>query len=373
MTFVVLIAIWEGVLRKRASAAMNMDLNNRALVATSTPGEEWLVAGNCLMMTGVSPKRLTEQLAEGGDAVGRDRRLVLNIASHEQSPIAFFEYLEKANHYPDVMIVNISSWLNGSNFEQEGEVISQWDPLSLLPHQTAGSNGAGTAREQAYRNDSDVAKGSGEVQRKVEDSLSMFAAAHLEAYAHRYHLFDYSLFLGTLATRWDLDVALYQLNMQAWFRVTKSQTDGFGFIGLSASYRDDWSSGVDMMAERSLQRLRFATNLTPRYWELLTSKIKHFQSKGTQVLLVRMPEHPRIRAFNDETHHVPEHLATLERDTGSPYVDLSALGPADGVRLFDAVHPDAAAAEVITRELAGWLRTRKLTQGARREHRAGGG
>jgi hypothetical protein len=153
--------------------------------------------------------------------------------------------------------------------------------------------------------------------------------------------------------------------MQSWFRVTSSETDGSGYLGLHVRYRDDWSRGLDRMAERSLQRLRLSNMLTAQYWSRLEEDVRDFRSHGTQVLFVRMPEHPKIRAFNDEAYAVPERLRALEERTGAPVLDLSRLGPSDDVHLFDAVHPDAKAAEVITREIGVWLRAQVKTEEAR--------
>jgi hypothetical protein len=180
----------------------------------------------------------------------------------------------------------------------------------------------------------------------------------MKTIGHRYHLFDYSLFIGTLATTANLDNALYQLNMQSWFRVTGSETDGLGFVGLRVSYRDDWTVGLERMAERSLQRLRLSRLLTTRYWSLVTEHVKDFKSHGTQIVFVRMPEHPKIREFNDRTYDLPQRLHDLGELAGTPELDLSQLGPAEGVHLFDGVHPDADAAEVITHEIARSLKGR---------------
>lgn len=354
-TICVLGLSWEGVLRQRASAALDVGIDTPALTPIAARGEQWVIFGNCLMMTGVSPRRLNDELAVDSN------RVITNIAWHEQSPIAFFDYLRRAGDYPDVVIANVSSWLNGTNFEQEGALVSSADPLHLNLSRGGGSAApseaavtSARAQEQAFRQDGEA--GSGQFQREAEAQLSKWASGHVHALGHRYHLFDYMLFVGKLATTADLDVALYQLNMQSWFRVSSSETDGSGYLGLQVRYRDDWSSGLDQMAERSLQRMRLSHLLTAQYWSLLEADVREFQSHGTQVFLVRMPEHPRIRAFNDETYALPEHVRALEERTGTPFLDLSRLGPADGVHLFDAVHPDAKAAEVITRQLGVWLR-----------------
>ena len=67
-----------------------------------------------------------------------------------------------------------------------------------------------------------------------------------------------------------------------------------------------------------------------------------------------------IVLFNDEAYGLAARFRSLE-EGGVTVLDLSGLGPADGVHLFDAVHPDAPAAEVITRDLGTRLRARDIT------------
>ena len=360
MTFGVLLGVWELVLRQRASETVDFVIDRPPITSSTSGGEEWLIFGNCLMMTGVSPARLDQHLSH-------DRgRTIINIAAHEQSPIAFFEYLRRTAHYPDVVVANVSSWLNGTNFEQEGALVTQADPLGVGRGAVTGSRPSG---DQAYRQMGEASTGG--VQSRTEDALSAWTGKRLRVVGHRYHLFDWSLFFATLVTTADLDNALYQLNMQAWFRVKSSETDGRGFVGLHVAYRDDWSAGLERMAERSLQRLRLSRSLTSRYWSLLEDHVRHFEDHGTRVVIVRMPEHPRIRQFNDETYDVPLRLRQVEERTGAPVYDLSQLGPADGVRLFDAVHPDADAAEVITRKIGNWLDSKRITVGQAADRRRG--
>lgn len=357
-TFLVLAGSWEAVLRQRAGATIDLTVKRPAMTApAASGGERWVVFGNCLVMTGISPRRLNEQL-------GDDRpRVILNIASHEQSPIAYFEYLRRTGQYPDVVITNVSSWINGTNFDQEAELVAQTDPLGLRTAPAAAPVAvAGPAREEQAFKQGEAE--SGRLQRSAETALARGASDNVRALGRRHHLFDYSLFAATLATSGDLDNALYQLNMQSWFRVSGSETDGFGFLGLKVQYRDDWPTGLDRMAARSLQRLELSRLLTPRYWSLLEESVRSFKEHGTRVVIVRLPEHPRIREFNDRAYDMPARLAALEELTGTPSLDLSRLGAADGVRLFDAVHPDADAAEVITREISAWLKARRFAGGS---------
>jgi hypothetical protein len=347
-TFGVLLGSWELVLRKRGSATVEFGIFRPPVTAAAERGEKWVIFGNCLLMTGLSPKRLQTAIGDG-----RERR-ILNIASHEQSPIAYLEYLRRAGHYPDVVLTNVSSWINGTNFDQEATLVAKQDPLGLVhPERLANPNGGEAAEDKVAG-----PPGSGEAQRRIERDLSQWTYQRFPSLGHRYHLFDYALFLGTLVSSRNLDNALYQLGMQAWFRVTDSETDGQGYLGLRVKYRDDWDAGLDLMAERYLKRMRLSRVLTQGYWQRLEESIRDFQSHGTKVLLVRMPEHPTLRAFNDATYDLPARLQGLEARTKAPVLDLSRLGPAEGVHLFDAVHPDQPASEVVTTKVGEWIRTR---------------
>lgn len=365
VTFLVLVGAWEGVLRARAGAAVDFTIARPQTAPSDEAGEEWLLLGNCLVMTGVSPKALDEQLGAGG------ARRILNIATHEQSPLAYFTYLQRTGRYPRVVVANVSSWLNGTNFEQEAAHVAAADPLGLGTAPAAAPERGVASGEQVYRTGGEAV---GRVQTHVEDVLSREAAAHLRAFGKRYHLFDYALFLGVLATTASLDQALYQLNVQSWFRVRGSETDGQGFVGIDVDYADDWPSGVERMAERSLQRLRLSRMLTPRYWELLEEGVRDLRAHGTRVVLVRLPEHPKIRAFNEERYEISSRVRQVASDTGAEALDLSALGPEEGVRLFDGVHPDASGAGVITRAIGASLREEHAApMGEVRDRASGGG
>lgn len=347
VTFVTLVGTWELVLRSHAGATVEFALERPKLETRADRGNTWVVLGNCLVMTGISPTLLASELPPDPD------RNIINIAAHEQSPIAFFNYLRRSGVYPKVVIANVSSWINGTNFEQETELVAKADPLSVLQMpQAHGAQG-----QQAYRSSGEV---TGEKQQAIESAIAQFLGTHMQTIGHRYHLFDYLMFVSTLGRTRDLDTALYQLNIQSWFRVTSSETDGRGFLGVRVDYRDDWQQGLDEMAERYLKRMRFSRLLTERYWTSLEEQVRHFTAHGTRVLLVRMPEHPAIRAFNDDTYQLPQRLKALESATKAPVLDLSSLGPAEGVRLFDSVHPDLDAAAVIAKKLAPWLRAQHL-------------
>jgi len=341
-TFLVLAVAWEAVLRVYAGATARFALDRPKMETVSAKGETWVLFGNCLVMTGISPKLLAAELGPGD-------RTIVNIATHEQSPIAFFDYLDRTNRYPDVVIANVSSWINGTNFEQEGDLVFQDDPLGVVPAQREAPGG----HTQSYREGSVT---TGKRQQQIEDAIAEVLSDRIQMIGHRYHLFDYSIFLGTLATTADLDSSLFQLNIQSWFKVTRSETDGLGYLGVHVDYRPNWPRGLDVMAERYLKRMRLSHLLTDRYWSLLEGYVQKFEAKGTRVLFVRMPEHPSIRAFNDDEYDIATRLDGIAQRTGIRWLDLSTLGPDDGVHLFDSVHADAAATEVLTRKVAAWAR-----------------
>jgi hypothetical protein len=125
-TLLLLIGSWELVLRTRGGATLVLD--RPPLTAPRDTAETTLVFGNCLMMTGIEPKLLDEEL--GARADGK-HRTILNIAEHEQTPLAYFSYLKIAGYRPDTVITNVSSWINGTNFDQEAELVIKADLLSL--------------------------------------------------------------------------------------------------------------------------------------------------------------------------------------------------------------------------------------------------
>jgi hypothetical protein len=356
-TFLVLVGAWEGVLRARSGVSPNFAFDPPPVdMSKSTAQERWVLFGNCLVMTGISPRDITTDLGEDKN------RLIVNIAEHEQSPIAFFEYLRQHHNYPSVVITNVSSWISGTNFDGDAALVVDNDPLGLgraAKTEEAHSPSANTA-QQAFRKDDGA--GEGKLQTTAENDLSIAIGTHVRAAGHRYHLFDFGLFTGKLATTGDLDEALYQLNMQSWFTVKGNQSDGAGWIGFDVAYRDDWSQGLDKMAERSLQRLRLSRNLNEKYWDRLEADLREFRAHGTRVFIVRMPEHPLIRKFHEEAYGLNGKLRGIEERTSSPVLDLSELGPADGVRLFDAIHPDAKAAAVITHSVSSWLKVSKAAR-----------
>jgi hypothetical protein len=358
LTLGVLLGAWEAVLRGHGSAVVDLPLKKLPPVTEGSGSEEWLLFGNCLVTTGISPRQMNSELSENPD------RRIRNIAWHEASPISFFEYLKRENHYPAVAIANVSSWVDSNNFDQESALLIAKDPLDLHPPLSATEN---KNEPDAYSTTSV----SPDPQHVAEKQLSAWIGHHWLAVGHRYHLFDFSMFAGTLATGHGLDDSLYQLNMQSWFYVRGSETDGYGWLGLDIGYRADWTHGLDKMADRTLQRLRFTRVLDANYWRRIEAGADDLAKHGTRVFLLRMPEHPRIRAFNDEAYDMPSRLNGIAERTGASVIDLTALGPAEGVRLFDAIHPDKEAAVVITRELSSWIRSHGLD--ARPQRAATGG
>lgn len=335
------------MLRARAGASVRLAFDRPPAepVMPSKHASEVLLFGNCLVMTGISPKLLAEHWVES-----QNGDVITNIATHEQSPLAYFTYLEKIGHYPNVVIANVSSWINGTNFDQEAAAVIALDPLGA-----ATTSSAKPVDAQAFRGND--APGSGAFQRDAEAKVAGWASEHVRTLGRRYHLFDFTFFTRKLLTSVDLDESLYQLNMQSWFQVTETTTDGRGYLGLGVRYRDDWNVGLERMAERSLQRMQLSNLLTPEYWKRLEQGTRSLQAHGTRVVLVRMPEHPRIRAFNEARYQMKERLAEIHDRTNADVVDLSALGPSDGVRLFDGIHPDDASATAIARALGAELAT----------------
>lgn len=341
LTLAVLLGAWEWALRAsgaRESSPVLADLSYSRSIAS---GKEWLVFGNCLVMNGVSGARLAQIVSESSPP------RIINAAQHEQSPLAFFHYLRSSGRYPPIIISNVSSWLNSTNFIKEGENMLAVDPLRLRAgkeDETAESRGDG-------------AQPAATVQQRIEQELSGRINAGLISLGKRYHLFDFSLFLWKLLTTFDLEASLYQLRIQSWYSVVSAHPDGAGFLGFEIEYQDSWKRGVDIMAEMQLQRMRQVNFLNDDYWQALEDNIAHFGAHGSRILLVRMPEHPAIRSFNDRTYRITERVKALSERHTLPYLDLSALGPEQGVRLFDAVHPDAQSSEVITTLIGEWVRS----------------
>lgn len=335
-----LLGAWEWALRASGARETWPGLADLSYTRSLASNQEWLVFGNCLVMNGVSGTRLARIVSESSPP------RIINAAQHEQSPMAFFHYLRSSERYPPVIISNVSSWLNSTNFIKEGEVMLAVDPLRLRPDK-------GNAGAEASTKD---AKPPTSFQFRVEQGLSDWINASIISLGKRYHLFDFGLFLWKLLTTFDLEVSLYQLRIQSWYSVVSAHPDGAGFLGFEVEYQDSWTRGVDIMAEMQLQRMRQVNFLNDEYWQALEDNIAHFGARGSRILLVRMPEHPAIRSFNDATYGINEKVKRIAARHQLPYLDLSDLGPEQGVRLFDAVHPDARSSEVITARIGEWIR-----------------
>jgi hypothetical protein len=343
VVFLLLAGAWDFVVRKYAGVPIVAESGPAVPASGQNGPHTWLVFGNCLVLNGVSTGMLAAE-------INSDTR-ILNLSRHEQSPLAYFHYLRKGNYYPPVIVTNVSSWLNSTNFSQEGELLARADPLGLFRRDDAGK------ADPVWTEDvSTISEPENDNRRAViESRLSSTLASGFPSLGKRYHLFDYTGFLWQLIRTRDLDAALYQIGLQSWFQVIGSEVDGSGHLGIKVRYTPAWERNLDVMAEKQLQRMRVAKFLDEEYWRQLEEHLRHFRINGTRVFLVRMPEHPSIRAFNDETYNVPAHLANLSVRTDTPTLDLSDLGLSDGIRLFDAVHPDAEGSRIITQRIAAWL------------------
>lgn len=339
-----LLGTWEWVLRASGARETAPGLAELSYSRSLSSGQEWLVFGNCLVMNGVSGARLGQIVSASSPP------LIVNAAQHEQSPLAFFHYLRTNGHYPPVIITNVSSWLNTTNFIKEGESMLAVDPLGL----TAAAAESAAAVQAA-------SKPTASIQQRIEQTLTERINAGLISLGKRYHLYDFGLFLWKLLTTFDLEASLYQLRIQSWYSVVSAQADGAGFLGFEVEYQDSWTRGVDIMAEMQLQRMRQVNFLNDEYWRTFEDNIAHFGAHGSRILLVRMPEHPAIRAFNDSRYRITERVNAMAARHDLPYLDLSELGPEQGVRLFDAVHPDAHSSEVITARIGEWVRRQSTT------------
>ncbi len=336
----ILLGAWEWALRASGARETAPGLAELSYDRSLASGQEWLIFGNCLVMNGVSGSGLARIVSESSTPA------VVNAAQHEQSPLAFFHYLRAAGHYPPVIITNVSSWLNSTNFVKEGESMLAVDPLHL---KAAQAHDAGTPRDAATQQGASL-------QQRIEQDLSERLNAGLVSLGKRYHLFDFGLFLWKLLTTFDLEASLYQLRIQSWYAIVSARGDGAGFLGFDVEYQDSWTRGVDIMAEMQLQRMRQVNFLNDEYWQAFDDNVAHFAAHGSRIYLVRMPEHPAIRAFNDSRYRITERVNIMAARHDLPYLDLSGLGPEQGVKLFDAVHPDAQSSQIITARIGEWLR-----------------
>lgn len=339
LALAVLLGAWEWALRASGARETAPDLSQLSYARSLVGGQEWLVFGNCLVMNGVSGTRLGQIVSASSPP------RIVNAAQHEQSPLAFFHYLRSTGRYPPVIITNVSSWLNTTNFAKEGENMLAVDPLGLrVARASAPAGGQDAAPTPAAS-----------PQQRFEQALSERINASLISLGKRYHLFDFSLFLWKLLTTLDLEASLYQLRIQSWYSVVSAQADGSGFLGFDVEYQDSWTRGVDIMAEMQLQRMRQVNFLNDEYWQAFEDDIADFSAHGSRIFLVRMPEHPAIRSFNDSRYRITERVKAMAERHNLPYLDLSDLGPEQGVRLFDAVHPDAQSSKVITARIGEWI------------------
>jgi hypothetical protein len=340
-TLLILAGAWEMVIRGHYSPPVDV-LDAQIRDVAQYKDRRWIVFGNCLVLNGVSPARMesTWRRQLGGEDT---LPVVLNISQHEHSPLAYFLYLKQAGYYPEVIMANISSWLNGSNFEVEAAQLVAEDPLRLFSRPRAASTAGAKGKDAMSL-----------FTTRVEYDLVQTLDDWIKQSGKRYHLFDYAIFLAHLARTGNLRDSLYQLNLQSWFTVTGTEVDGRGFLGLRVNYDDDWTRGQDVMADKQILRIRAGNFLTERYWSQLEVYVREFRTHGTRIVLMRMPEHPQIRALNDEIYRIPERLAGIAQRNAIEILDFRDKLTAP-VQLFDAVHPDYPASIVISEALAKWV------------------
>lgn len=341
-----LMAAWEWVVRANYNPPVAINYASSQVTAHDPAADHWLAFGNCLVLNGVSPGYMFDQWQQ--QAQIPQLPTFHNISQHEHSPIAYLAYLERAGYYPGVIITNVSSWLDSANHELETEHLVKLDPLNLFG-KTGSDSGFAVGVAATAAADS--------LQQRTETALQQSVDGVLKQAEKRYHLFDFALFIYHLLGSGNLEQSLYQLGLQSWYQVDATQEDGFGQIAFDIAYTDRWQQAQETMAQKQLLRMRAGTFLTPRFWQTLREQTERFSQRGTRILLLRMPEHPQIRAFNEQRYAISEHLTRLQQQTGIAVLDLEQhLAPGE-VRLYDAVHPDRAGGERISRLIADWINT----------------
>jgi hypothetical protein len=339
--FLTLMCLWEIVIRNYYNPPIAIDYSKKEMVLPDEPN--WLIFGNCLVLNGLSPKKIISELMvnkHGNYNIPK----VLNISQHEHSPIAYFSYLDKAGYYPDIIFANISSWLNGTNFELETEQLINLDPLDI--YSTSDKN---TNLDIKNNTTADII-----FSKKIETTLQHITAENIKQSNKRYHLFDYSLFLYEFLKTLNLNESLYNLRIQSWFKVNAIEKDGYGFLGLRVDYNNSWQRGYDVMAEKQLLRIKAGNFLTTKYWKKLDEYISKFKSNGTEIVLMRMPEHPIIRNGNDNIYKIHDKMNELALMHNISVIDFDTLLDRE-VKLFDSVHPDYEGSKLISSALANWI------------------
>ena len=350
--FAVLLLGWEAIIR--ANYNPPLDIRYEALAAVqddSAPGREalpqrrWVIVGNCLVLQGLSPRTM---LAEWRALrPGANLPVVLNIARHEHGPQAFLAYFEKSGFVPDVIVANISSWINTDNFSREAQALEKSDPLRLRATKETEGGAVPLAVGASASH-----QGFGQ---QVEDALDHGLQKLLKLTEKRYQLFDFGVFCLTFFTTGDLKGSLYELNLQSWFKVTGSIDDGMGYHGVRVEYEPDWDTGVQVMASKRVKRLKAGGILTSTYWQSLSEQLERFRRQGTRILLIRMPESPTISRFNEGRYSLPQKMQALANNPGVAFLDLNTVESLKTVKLYDAVHADREGSLLISEYVAKWL------------------
>ena len=353
-TLLLLVASWESVVRAHYNSPLR-EIDQRVGVtdrehpfASETDYDrEWIVFGNCLVLNGVSPGRMLRVWRENAPTKRLPR--VLNVSKHEFSPQAYLEYLRRVERYPEIIIMNISSWINSDSFLLDAGRLEADDILGLDVH---------PARQPIENSFVSIKTpdSNNKFQDHIEDRLVESVGSVLRMSQKKYHLFDVSMFSYVAATTWDWERSLYQLGLQSWFRLMGENADRFGSLSFSVSYNKDWERGSGIMAEKQIRGVQHGHFLTPTYWRSLESMIGQFTLRGTRFIILRMPEHPAIYALNESKYNLNSNARSLTRSNSSvEFIDINESAERSRIRLYDAVHPDHEGSIVLSDYLANWF------------------
>ncbi len=345
-TFFVLMLGWELVIRSHYNPAVA-----RVVEAPPAHGDEidpereWLVFGNCLVLNGISPEVFHDVWHEERPEALLPR--FRNLAKHEYAPQAYLSYLRQNNYYPEVVVFNVSSWLNSDNFQAEAVQLEKEDLLGI--------------RDGAKGESAEFVVGTTEhddktFQGSVESALHGHLSKVLRMSEKNYHLFDFGMFLRSLVTSRDLNRSLYQLQIQSWYKLKAQHRDGHGQMAFEVGYSTDWEQALAIMTEKQLSRMRLGNFLTKSFWGSLETEIGNFRKHGTRVVLLRMPEHPEIHRFNEATYSLSKNMRELANRTNAELLDINDDPEfMASIQLYDGVHPDQRGSIRISRYVAKWI------------------
>lgn len=343
----VLLISWEVIIRTHYNPPVVINYDDKASKtadALNRSRKEWLIFGNCLALNGISPKAI-KSFWKANTPI-QNFPSMRNISRHEQSPLAFFHYLQKAEYYPDVIITNVSSWLNSTNYLTEAQQLITDDPLTLFPKKRKSNKFGLGAQENLQSNN---------IQTNIEQMITSTVSQTMKQSDKRFHLLDFSIFLYNLILTGDLRNSLYHINIQSWYKMAGQDSDGHGQIAFHISYDPSWEKAQDIMVEKQLVRMRTGHFLTDGYWSKLKSFIRHFKERGTDVYLVRLPEHKDIYKFNESYYNLSDRLGLISKTTKSPVLDLNQSGIVKQIKLYDTVHPDHQGSMLISKTIASWI------------------